>query len=186
MPEKGRPPQAIPSPINIHIITCYIRYQGSYTQLYINTLEQAIISVQAKLEVIRRKHIAHPTSFGAYSSTCCKGTDNCAGTMGVDQLPSSTVGLQTLDYANDDKRRSGHIAAFTFHDEFVQRYIGSRWIIGNRDITFNNLIINLYDDMSLTAMLWYSIMPICTAIENTLQYLQFVYWRDNSFFRIIW
>ena len=49
------------------------------------------MSVQAKLEVIRRKHIVHLT--GAYSSTCYKGTDNCAGTMGVDQLPSSTVRL---------------------------------------------------------------------------------------------
>ena len=51
------------------------------------------MSVQAKLEVVRRKHIVHPTGFGAYSSTCYKGTDNCAGTMGVDQLPSSTVRL---------------------------------------------------------------------------------------------
>ena len=63
------------------------------------------------------------TGFGAYSSICCKGTGNCAGTMGVDQLPSSTIGLQTLDNANDDKRPSGHIAALTFHDEFVQKYI---------------------------------------------------------------
>ena len=46
------------------------------------------MSVQAKLEVVRRKHIVHHTGFGAYSSTCYKGTDNCAGTMGVDQLPS--------------------------------------------------------------------------------------------------
>ena len=38
------------------------------------------MSVQAKLEVV-------------YSSTCYKGTDNCAGTMAVDQLPSSTVRL---------------------------------------------------------------------------------------------
>ena len=36
-------------------------------------------SVQAKLEIGRRKHIVHPTGFGAYSSTCCKRTDNCAG-----------------------------------------------------------------------------------------------------------
>ena len=57
------------------------------------TLVQTIISVQANLEVVRRKHIVHLTGFGAYSSTCCKGTDNCAGTMGVDQLPSSTVRL---------------------------------------------------------------------------------------------
>ena len=34
---------------------------------------QTIISVQAKLEVVRRKHIVHPTGFDAYSSTCCKG-----------------------------------------------------------------------------------------------------------------
>ena len=54
---------------------------------------QTIRSVQAKLEVVRRKHIVYPTGFGAYSSTCCKGTDNCAGTMGVDHLPTSTVGL---------------------------------------------------------------------------------------------
>ena len=51
------------------------------------------MSVQAKLEVVRRKHIVHLTGFGAYSSTCYKGTDNCADTMGVDQLPSSTVRL---------------------------------------------------------------------------------------------
>ena len=51
------------------------------------------MSVQAKLEVVRRKRIVHPTGFDAYSSTCCEGTDNCAGTMGVDQLPSSTVRL---------------------------------------------------------------------------------------------
>ena len=56
-------------------------------------LVQTITSVQAKLEVVRRKHIVHLTGFGAYSSTCCDGTDNCAGTMGVDQLPSSTVRL---------------------------------------------------------------------------------------------
>ena len=81
---------------------------------------QIILSVQAKLEVVRRKHIVHPTGFGAFSSTCCKGTDNCAITMGVDQL----------DNANDNKRPSGHIAALTFHDEFLQKYIGSRWCIG--------------------------------------------------------
>ena len=67
----------------------------SRIQLHISiyTLVQTIISVQAKLEVLRRKHIVHPTGFGAYSSSCCKGTNNCVGTMGVDQLPSSTVGL---------------------------------------------------------------------------------------------
>ena len=58
MPGKGRPPQAIPSPISRHIITCYVRYQGSkHTVIYI--LVQTIISVQAKLEVVRRKHIVH-------------------------------------------------------------------------------------------------------------------------------
>ena len=102
VPGKGRPPQAIPSPISRHIITCYVRHQGSkhtviyiymYIYIYIYTLVQTIISVQAKLEVVRRKHIVHLTGFGAYSSTCCKGTDNCAGTMGVDHLPSSTVRL---------------------------------------------------------------------------------------------
>ena len=35
------------------------------------------MSVQAKLEVVSRKHIVHLTGFGAYSSTCYKGTDNC-------------------------------------------------------------------------------------------------------------
>ena len=75
MPGKGRPPQAIPSPISRHIITCYARYQGSkHTVIYI--LVQTIISVQAKLEVVRRKHIVHLTGFGAYSSTCYKGTDS--------------------------------------------------------------------------------------------------------------
>ena len=53
----------------------------------------ASFSVQAKLKVVRRKHIVHPTCFGAYSSTFCKRIDNCVGTMGVDQLPSSTVRL---------------------------------------------------------------------------------------------
>ena len=71
------------------------------------------MSVQAKLEVVRRKHIVHLTGFGAYSSTCYKETDNCAGTMGVDQLPSSTVRLYTLDNASNDKRPSRHIAALT-------------------------------------------------------------------------
>ena len=37
MPGKGRPPQAIPSPISRHIITCYVRYQGS-KHSYIYTL----------------------------------------------------------------------------------------------------------------------------------------------------
>ena len=50
MPGKGRPPQAIPSPISRHIITCYVRYQGSkHTVIYI--LVQTIMSAQAKLEV---------------------------------------------------------------------------------------------------------------------------------------
>ena len=40
--------------------------------IYIHTFVRIIISVQAKLEVVRRKHIVHPTGFGAYSSTCCK------------------------------------------------------------------------------------------------------------------
>ena len=82
VPGKGRPPQAIPSPISRHIITCYVRYQGSkytaniyiYIYIYIYTLVQTIICVQAKLEVVRRKHIVHLTGFGAYSSTCCKET----------------------------------------------------------------------------------------------------------------
>ena len=143
MPRKGRPPQAIPSSISRHIITCYVRYQGfkySYIYIYIYTLVQIIISVQAKLEVVRRKHIVHLKGFGAYSSTCCKGTDNCAGTMEVNQLPSSTVRLLTLKNASNDKRPSRHIATLIFH-EFVQKYIGSRWIVGIRDITFSNFII---------------------------------------------
>ena len=55
MPGKGRPPQAIPSPINRHINTCYVRYQGSkYTviyNIYINTRtnEQLILF---KLEIL--------------------------------------------------------------------------------------------------------------------------------------
>ena len=65
VPGKGRPPQAIPSPISRHIITCYVRYQGSkHTVIYI--LVQTIISVQAKLEVVRRKHIVHLIGFGAF------------------------------------------------------------------------------------------------------------------------
>ena len=60
-----------------------------YIYIDIDILVQTIISVQAKQEVVKRKHIIHLTGFGAYSSTCCKGTDNCAGTMGVDQLPST-------------------------------------------------------------------------------------------------
>ena len=139
MPGKGRPPQAIPSPISRHIITCYVRYQGcKHTVICI--LVQTIISVQAQLEVVRRKHIVHLAGFDAYSSTCYKGIDNCAGTMGVDQLPSSTVRLWTLDNASNDKRPSRHIAALTCH-ELVQKYIGSRWIISIRDITFGNFII---------------------------------------------
>ena len=36
VPGKGRPPQAIPSPISRHTITCYVRYQASkYTIIYI-------------------------------------------------------------------------------------------------------------------------------------------------------
>ena len=64
-----------------------------YIDIYTRTNYHTIISVQAKVEVVRRKHFVHLTGFSAYSSTCCNGTDNCAGTMGVDQLPSSTVRL---------------------------------------------------------------------------------------------
>ena len=60
---------------------------------YIYTLVQISLSVQAKLEVVRRKHTVRPSGFGAYSSTCCKGTNSYAGTMGIGQLPFSTVGL---------------------------------------------------------------------------------------------
>ena len=68
-------------------------YTYIYVYIYIYTLVQTIISVQAKLEVVRGKDIVHPTGFGAYSFTFCKGTDSSAGTMGVDQLSSSTVRL---------------------------------------------------------------------------------------------
>ena len=64
-------------------------YKYIYIYIYIYTRTN-IISVQAKLEVVRRKHSVHLTGFGAYSSTCCKGTDNCAGTMGVDQSTTCT------------------------------------------------------------------------------------------------
>ena len=79
------------------IILSIAWYQGSkYTDIYIyiciyiytRTNYHKCPSQTTKLEIVRRKHV-HLTSFGAYSSTCCKGTDNCAGTMGVDQLPSS-------------------------------------------------------------------------------------------------
>ena len=69
----------------------YLTHWGLLIYICVNklTIIQIIISGKAKVEVVRRKHIVHLTGFGAYSSTCCKGTDNCAGTMGVDQLPSS-------------------------------------------------------------------------------------------------
>ena len=60
--------------------------------IYVFTPVQTILSVQAKIEVVRRKHIIHTKGFGAYTSTCCKRTDNWPGIMGVDLLPSSTVG----------------------------------------------------------------------------------------------
>ena len=96
MTGKGRPPQAIPSPISKHIITCYVRYQGSkhtviYIYIYIyprTNYHKCPSQTRGRQE---ETHCVHLTGFGAYSSTCCKGTDNCAGTMGVDQLPSSTV-----------------------------------------------------------------------------------------------
>ena len=98
VPRKGRPPQAIPSSISRHIITCYVRQGSKYTVIYIyiymNTLVQTIASAHAKLEVVRRKHIVHLTGFGAHSSTCCKATDNCAGTLRVVQLPSSRSGCR--------------------------------------------------------------------------------------------
>ena len=74
----------------------------SRTQIhsYIYTLVQTIISVQAELKVVRRKRIVYPTYFGAYSSTCCKETDNSAGTM---ELISSSLHGQTLNNANNDK-----------------------------------------------------------------------------------
>ena len=107
MPGKGRPPQAIPSPISRHIITYYVRYQGS-KHSYIYILVQTIISVQAKLEVVRRKHIVHLTGFGAYSSTCYKGTDNCAGTMGVMNV-----------YNNDDTYMGNAVEITVFRDAYI-------------------------------------------------------------------
>ena len=67
-----------------------VRYESSlvYTDACACACAHTHTDVKATLEVVRRKHIVHLTGFGAYSSTGCKGTDNCAGTMGVDQLPS--------------------------------------------------------------------------------------------------
>ena len=84
-----------------------------YIYLYIYTRTNYLISVQAKLEVVRKKHIVYLIGFGVYPPTCCKGTD-------------STVRLKALDNTNNSKRPSRHIAALTFHDEFVQNYIGGR------------------------------------------------------------
>ena len=58
-----------------HCFSCVLR-------MYLRT--NYIISVQAKRGVVRRKHIVYLTGFGADLSTCCKGTGNCAGTLGVD------------------------------------------------------------------------------------------------------
>ena len=118
-------------PISGHMITCYFRYQGSkYTVIYIYTLVQTIISIQTKLGIVRRKHTVHPTGFGAYSSTCCKGSDN---------RPAPWESISSHPHGRTVDTR--HAAALTFHDEFVQKYIGSRWNIGIRDITFSDFII---------------------------------------------
>ena len=50
------------------------------------------LTYQLSIWNVSRKHIVHLTGLDAYSSTYCKWTDKCAGTMGVDQLPS-TVSL---------------------------------------------------------------------------------------------
>ena len=48
VPEKGRPPQAIPSPFSRHIITCYVRYEEYKYTIYIYIYIYIYISVQAK------------------------------------------------------------------------------------------------------------------------------------------
>ena len=77
-----------PSRIQIHSYI-YIYIYNIYIYIYTRTNYHTCPSqIRGRQE---EKHIVHPTCFGAYSSTWCKGTDNCAGTMGVDHLPSSTV-----------------------------------------------------------------------------------------------
>ena len=78
MPEKGRPPQAIPSAdtsnikdpnththTHIYILPISRILIHTYICIYTKSLLQIIISVQAKLDIARRKHIVHPTGFGA-------------------------------------------------------------------------------------------------------------------------
>ena len=112
MPGKGGPPQAIPPPISRHIITCYVRYQGSkHTAIYI--LVQTIISVQAKLEVVRRKHIVHLTGFGAYSSTCYH-TMVCAVFLSIFLwLNLSSKFRKTI--SNDIRKKSGKTFTKTYN-----------------------------------------------------------------------
>ena len=98
MPGKGRPPQAIPSPISRHIITCYVQYQGpkhTVIYIYIYILVQTVISVQAKLEVVRRKHIVHLTGFGAYSSTWLFWMD-CVAFTNIDIKYGSSAAIEQL------------------------------------------------------------------------------------------
>ena len=105
-------------------------YVFIYIYIYIHiyyTLVQTIISAQAKLEDVRRKHIVHLTGFGADSSTCCKETDNCvhgqARQCSQRQTPFEIYCLPNIPWW------------------VCRKYIGSRWIIGIRDITFSNFII---------------------------------------------
>ena len=63
----------------------------SYIYIYICIIEQTVISIQAKLEAVRRKHFVHPTRFCAYSSTCCKGINNCAGSRSAPILRGRAV-----------------------------------------------------------------------------------------------
>ena len=92
---KGRPPQAIPSSINRHIITCYVRYQGSKdTIVYINIYTRTNYH-KCPSQTRGRQEKTHCPShrFRCLLLYLLQGTDNCAGTMGVDQLPSPTVKL---------------------------------------------------------------------------------------------
>ena len=103
----------------------------SRVQIRIYTIVQIIISVKAKLKDVRRKHIVHPQVSVPTPLPVVKGQTTVSA-------PWESI---SLDNANDDKRPLGHITALTFHDDFVQKDIGSRWIIGIRDITFSNFVI---------------------------------------------
>ena len=51
VPEKGRPPQAIPSTISRHIIPCYVRYQGSKIHSYIYTIKMSALIFSLEITV---------------------------------------------------------------------------------------------------------------------------------------